>query len=297
MSVYLEGSPRSLPPSRSRARTAPPTTRRSLSVSVRWTGRPKYCSPGNRNGDGNGDDRMVNLTQGHGQDLRFSPCVYCKPQGYTRVEMPEIDDPMVVIALTVGATLLVIVVVLLLRRGGRRRLETLAPAFELGTTRVSGPFGYSIEGLYRGYPCRYSIEQRSQYSPGGATLRVHAISHQQWSAGIKDVGSQLMVRVGILKDYQIGDSELDEQLRFSSTDQAVVMTVFAAEATRGAIRTLSRSENFSSVTVRPDRADIKWNPRNQDLDENPDVVRSRLAAATALLAACGYPPQIGAGVS
>jgi hypothetical protein len=75
------------------------------------------------------------------------------------------------------------------------------------------------------------------------------------------------------------------------------MTVFAAEATRGAIRTLSRSENFSSVTVRPDRADIKWNPRNQDLDENPDVVRSRLAAATALLAACGYPPQIGAGVS
>ena len=211
--------------------------------------------------------------------------------------MPELDDPMVVIALTVGATLLVIVVVLLLRRGGRRRLETLAPAFELGTTRIGGPFGYSIEGLYQGYPCRYSIEQRSQYSPGGATLRVRAISHQQWSAGVKDVGSQLMVRVGLLKDYQIGDSELDEQLRFSSTDEAAVMTVFAAEATRRAIRSLSLSENFNSITVRPDRADIKWNPRDPDLDENPEMVRSRLATATALLAACGYPPQIGAGVS
>jgi hypothetical protein len=211
--------------------------------------------------------------------------------------MPSLDDPMIVVALAVGAALLVIGVMLMLRRGGRRRLETLAPAFELGTTRVSGPFGYSIEGLYQGYPCRYSIEQRSQYSPGGVTLRIRAISHSQWSAGIKDVGSQLMVRVGILKDYQIGDAELDERLRFSAADEAAVMTAFASDATRAAMRALVGSDNFSSITVRPDRVDVKWNPRDPELDENPEVVRNRLAATTSLLAACGYPPQIGVGVS
>jgi len=211
--------------------------------------------------------------------------------------MPDFEDPVVVVALAVGAAVLAIVVVLVLRRGGRRRMETLAPAFELGTTRLGGPFGYSIEGLYQGYPCRYSIEQRSQYSPGGANLRIRAISQQQWSMGIHDVGSQLMVRVGILKDFQIGDSELDERFRFSGADQTMVMSVFAAEPVRMAIRALTGTENFNSVTVRPDRIDVKWSPRDPDLDENPEVLRSRLAVATKLTTACGYPPQIGLGVS
>jgi len=210
--------------------------------------------------------------------------------------MPELEEPMVVVALAVGAAVLAIAVVMMLRRRGRRRMETLAPAFELGTTRLGGPFGYSIEGLYQGYPCRYSIEQRSQYSPGGAALRVRAISHQQWAAGVRDAGSQLMVRIGILKDQPIGDAALDQQLRFSATDDAVIMTVFAAESARAAVRTLTGTENFNSVTVRRDRVDIKWNPRDPDLDENPDAVRTRLAATAALLAACGYPPQIGTGV-
>jgi hypothetical protein len=211
--------------------------------------------------------------------------------------MPEVDDPMVVVALAVGAAVLAIAVVMALRRRGLRRMEALAPAFELGTARVGGPFGYSIDGLYQGYSCRYSIEQRSQYTPGGGNLRIRAISQQEWSVGIRDMGSQLMVRVGILKDFPIGDAELDERLRFSGADQTVVMSVFAADAVREAARTLAGTQNFSSVTVRPDRVEIKWKPSNPDVDQSSDVVRTRLAAAIALMTACGYPPQIGSGVS
>jgi hypothetical protein len=207
--------------------------------------------------------------------------------------MPDLDDPMIAALLVAGVVLAAVIVIALIRRSGRRRLDNLAPAFELGTTRLVGPFGNMIEGLYQGYTCRYTLEQRSQYSPGGATLRVSAASPHQWSASVADMGSRLMVSIGILKDFDIGDPELDQRIRFSGTDEASILTVFSTTATRSAIRALSESENFASVTVRADRVDVKWAPRKPELDDYPDPLRTRLQAVIDLLTACGYPPQMG----
>jgi hypothetical protein len=207
--------------------------------------------------------------------------------------MPELDDTIIAVLLVAGIALLAIVLVVVFRRGGRRRLEALAPAFELGTTRLVGPFGTAIEGIYQGFSCRYTVEHASQYNPGGATLRVQTSSPLQWSAGVEDFGARLMVRVGILRDVEVGDERLDQRLRFSSTDQTGLTALFGQERTRSAMGALSDTDNFNSVTVRSDRADIKWSPRRPQLDENPDVVRARLDAVVELLSACGYSPRIG----
>ncbi len=207
--------------------------------------------------------------------------------------MPEFNDPTIAALLIAVVVAVSIIVIVMVRRSGRRRLDNLAPAFELGTTRVVGPFGNIIEGIYQGYSARYTVEQRSQYSPGGATLRVGATSPQQWSAGVEDVGSKLMVRVGILKDFNIGDPDLDQRLRFSGSDETTLLSLFSTTATRTAMRTLSDTANFNSVTVRPDRVDVKWAPRKPELDDNPDILRARLDTVTGLLTACGYPPQMG----
>jgi hypothetical protein len=208
--------------------------------------------------------------------------------------MPELEDPMILVtAAAVGIVLAIILVVAVVKRSGRRRLESLGPAFELGTTRVVGPLGTSIEGIYRGYSCRLTIEQRSQYSPGGAALRVRATSPQQWSAHVDDIGSRLMVKVGFFKDFGIGDPDLDQRLRFSGDDESSLMSIFSTEAARTAIRSLSTTENFNSVTVRADRAEVKWTPRKPELDDNPDILRDRLEAVTEVLVATGSLPSMG----
>jgi len=185
------------------------------------------------------------------------------------------------------------VLILYFRRSSQQRSEKLAPAFELGTTRMIGPFGTAMKGLYQGYQCRYTIEHASQYSPGGAGLRLQASSPLQWAASKTDAGGRLMVRLGLLKDFQIGDPELDQRLRFSGTDAPSLMSVFSQDRSRTAMRALANTENFSSLTVRTQRVDVKWAPRRPELDENPDVLRQRLEAVRALLEACGYPPLLG----
>jgi hypothetical protein len=207
--------------------------------------------------------------------------------------MPELKEP-IIAALLVAAVLVgLAAAAVILRRTARRRLEPLVAAFELGTTRLSGLFFNSVEGLSQGYSCRYTVESASQYSPGGATLRLAATSPLQWSAGIKDLGSRLMVRVGMLRDQEIGDDELDHRLRFSSTDEMALLSLFGQQRARSALRVLSQSDNFNSITVRAERIDIKWTPRRPQLDENPEVLRVRLAASVELSSSCGYSPRMG----
>jgi hypothetical protein len=206
--------------------------------------------------------------------------------------MPDLEYPIIAV-LVVAGVVVVVLIAAALRRAARRRLEPLAVAFELGTTRLGGPLVNSIEGLFQGYSCRYTLESASQYNPGGATLRLNATSPLQWSAGVEDLGSRLMVRVGILRDVEIGDEELDRRLRLSSSDEMGLKSALGQERSRNALRALSQSENFNSVTVRPDRVDVKWTPRRPKLDENPEVLRLRLAESVELLTACGYSPRIG----
>jgi hypothetical protein len=207
--------------------------------------------------------------------------------------VPIIDDITLMTLLAAGLLAAVTIGLVFVRRHAQRLHDRLAPAFELGTTRRASTLPPAIEGLHHGYTCRFGIEQRSQYSAGGANLRIRVASPLKWSAARKDFGSRLLVAVGILRDLTIGDEELDAWLRLAAGDAPMLMSLFGQQRTRSALRALAATQGFASIAVRGQRADIKWAPRQPELDENPEVLRRRLSAAVDLLAACSCPPLMG----
>jgi hypothetical protein len=206
--------------------------------------------------------------------------------------VPELDQTTIIVLAVVAAGALVALIVAVARGQAQRLFDRLAPAFELGTARRARVLPPAVEGLFQGYTCRYGIEQRSQYSPGGANLRVRVSSPLRWSASLQDAGSRLLVSVGILKDLAIGDDELDQKLRLAGSDASALTSLLGQQRTRTALRSLVETEGFASITVRTDRVDVKWTPRRPERDEDPTVLRVRLSAAVDLLAACGYPPMM-----
>jgi hypothetical protein len=184
------------------------------------------------------------------------------------------------------------VVLSLLLHKGRRRAKRLGPAFELGTSRAAGFLDSAVEGLYRGHACRYLIHYASQYDRGGASLRISVIAPHRWTVAIANIGSRLLARLGLLKDFEIGDPELDQNLRFAAADESVLRSVFESESARDAMRLLAGSENFESCHVSPDRVDVRWSPRAPKLDEDPETLRERLEIVISLIVACGYPPRL-----
>ncbi len=193
---------------------------------------------------------------------------------------------LVVAALTGGLSL----TVYLLLRKGQRRAELLGPAFELGTSGHGGLFRGAVDGVYRGYSCRYLVQYPSQYDRGGVTLKMSIAAPGRWTAGIEKPGSRLLARIGLVEDFEIGDRELDALLRFAGSDQGSLRSLLGTESVRNALRALATSENFERVHVHPERVDIRWSPRVRRLDEDPDALRVRLELVTNLLTACGYPP-------
>jgi len=207
--------------------------------------------------------------------------------------MPVIDDVTLMTLIAAGILAVVAIGLFLMRRHAQRLHDRLAPAFEPGTTRRASTVPPAVEGLFHGYVCRYGIEQRSQYSAGGANLRIRVASSLNWSASRNDAGSRLLASIGILKDLAIGDEELDRRLRLSAGDAPMLLSLLGQERTRAALRALADTEGFASIRVRAQRADLKWTPRRPELDEDPSVLRRRLSAAVDLLAACGCPPLMG----
>jgi hypothetical protein len=207
--------------------------------------------------------------------------------------VPVIDDTALMTLIATGILAVVAIGLILMRRHAQRLHDRLAPAFELGTSRRASTVPPAVEGLFQGYTCRYGIEQRSQYSAGGATLRIRASSPLKWSASRKGIGSAVLASIGILKDIAIGDEELDARLRLSAGDAPMLMSLLGQQRTRAALRSLADTEGFASISVRAARADLKWSPRRPEVDENPEVLRRRLSAAVDLLAACGCPPLMG----
>jgi len=193
-------------------------------------------------------------------------------------------------AATLGVGLGVMVVVL--RSRGRRRLERLGPAFELGTSRVEGFLGTRVGGIYRGYSCSLLIQHASQYDRGGAALRVAASSPHRWSAQIPNPSARLMVKVGLVKDLDVGDHFLDERLRFSAEDEGSLSSLFGIEAVRATMHQLIGSENFESIQTSEDTVEVKWSPRVASLDEDPGVLRARLELVTGFVTACSYSPRL-----
>ena len=201
--------------------------------------------------------------------------------------VPEIAKLALVVAILAGG--LAIALFLLLKKG-RQRAEKVGVAFELGTSKPAGVLGSAVDGLYRGYSCRYQIQYPSQYDRGGANLRFAVTSPHQWSAEVAKPGTRMLAKFGLLKDFEIGDRELDEHFRFAADEEGSLRSVFGTEAVRDAIHVLTASENFESVRVRTERIDVRWSPRMPRLDEEPDTLRIRLEFVTTLVVACGYPP-------
>jgi len=205
--------------------------------------------------------------------------------------VPIVTDTALML-IAAGILAIVAIGLVLMRRHSQRLHDRLAPAFDLGTTRRASSLPPAVEGLVQGYTCRYGIEQRSQYSAGGATLRIRAASPLRWRASRKDAASRLLASIGLLRDLAVGDEELDTRLRLSAGDAPMLMSLLGQQRTRAALRTLADTEGFASISVRAARADLKWSPRRPELDEDPTVLRRRLGAAVDLLAACGCPPLI-----
>ena len=200
---------------------------------------------------------------------------------------PEIAKLSLVVALLAGGLTLALYI---LARKGRQRAERLRDAFELGTARPAGFLGSAIGGIYRGYSCRYQVQYASQYDRGGASLRTSIVSSQQWTAELFKPGTRLLTRFGLLGDFEIGDRELDEHLRFASEEEASLRSLFGSETVRSAMHVLAASENFESVRVRSEKMDVRWSPRTPQLDEDREALRMRLEYVIALIQACGYSP-------
>jgi len=173
---------------------------------------------------------------------------------------------------------------------GRQRAEKLGVAFELGTSKPAGVLGSAVDGLYRGYSCRYQIQYPSQYDRGGANLRFTVTTPHQWSAEVAKPGTRILAKFGLLRDFEIGDRELDEHFRFSADEEGNLRSVFGTEPVRDAMNVLTASENFESIRVRQARVDVRWSPRMPQLDEEPETLRARLEFVATLVLACGYPP-------
>ena len=201
------------------------------------------------------------------------------------------DDLFAAIAIAV-VLIGVTVAVVLMRRHGRKLLDELAPVFDFGTSRKVGPFGLVVEGLSRGFTCRYSLQPASQHNPGGAALRLMINGTGTWSAETVGAGARLMVKMGVLQDLEIGDPELDPRLRFAAEDESGLRSLFGTDHVRTAFRGVFETENFAGVRCRADRLEARWSPRDRTLDEDETVVRNRVEAVTGLAAACGYVPRM-----
>ena len=86
----------------------------------------------------------------------------------------------------------------------------------------------------------------------------------------------MLAQFGLLRDFEIGDRELDEHFRFSADDEGSLRSVFGTEAVRDAMHVLTASENFESIRVRPERVVVRGSPRTPRLDEEPEALRTRL---------------------
>ena len=193
---------------------------------------------------------------------------------------------LVVAALTGGLA----VVLAILVRKNRQRTERLGIAFELGTARPGSFLGSAVDGVYQGYSCRYQIQYASQYDRGGASLRLAVTSNHEWTAEVQKPGTELLAKFGLLKDFEIGDRELDENLRFAGSDEGVLLSLFGTVSVRDALHILAANENFESARVRAGKFVVRWSPRTKNLDEDPEALRRRLQDVASLVIALGYPP-------
>ncbi len=180
----------------------------------------------------------------------------------------------------------------------RKRYRVLETAFEPGSAVVRMLW---IEGRWSGFSFRYGIQERSQNSPGGARLTALVMAPGKWRAVKVRGGAQLaelaaagLVRLGVLKDVEVGDPVLDRELRIAGADVQNLAIALKTGSVRKSLYALVAMTNFHSIDVRTDRVAVQFRPRAKGLDENVDVLRERMTALATLLSALGYSPTFSA---
>ena len=206
--------------------------------------------------------------------------------------MPLLDSQMVSILIAAAVTAVTIAIVAFAVRAQRRKLARLEPLFDPGSARVARMGGW-IAGLARGYSCRYAIQHRSQYNPGGAILRLGVVAPVQWTARKEGLLSRGMVRLGLARDLKSDDPGLDERLRFTAHSSSDLMGALGTSAARSALERVSASDRFQHVKVAFGRCEVRWSPSDRHADVSVEVVSDRLDATLELVTALGYPPRMG----
>jgi len=206
--------------------------------------------------------------------------------------MPALDHEMVTILVAVAVTAATLLILVLAVRSQRRKMAALEPLFEPGSARLSR-LGGRITGGLGGYACRYAVQQRSQYNPGGAVLRIGVNAPVAWAARPQGLLSRGMVRLGLAQDLEIGDPDLDERLRFTARSTSDLAGALGTNSARAALARVSESARFQYVKVGSDRCELRWSPADRRADTSSEVVQERLESALELVRALGYPPRMG----
>ena len=193
--------------------------------------------------------------------------------------------------LIAGILLLGLVVVPLVRMVQRRRLQPLEPIFEPGTFRLAGFAPVWAEGRVEGYPCRYRVVDRGKNSPGGARLELGVVAPFPWHASPANVLTRALANVGVMRDLEIGDPQLDERLRFTAAEPERLAGQFRVDTAREALRRLAGGEAFAGIGTSDGALSVRWQPRRRGIDENPEAVRRRISETIGVATALSYAPR------
>lgn len=204
--------------------------------------------------------------------------------------------PLLGLAAVLAATVVALIVSL---RGPVRGLRKVEPAFDPGSTRMSGVLIRWLEGRSHGFAFRYRLQSASSNSPGAALLETRVLAPFDWKAVEVGHGSQLvnlgtlaLVQLGLLRDAEIGEPDLDRRMRFAATSEMDLAVAFGGETPRAALRRLADTANFRGIAVHRGRCRIQWSPRDASLDDSPGTVRERMALASNLLTSLGISPGL-----
>lgn len=210
------------------------------------------------------------------------------------LDLPPEALPLLGLATVLVATVAFLILGL---RGSVRSLRKVEPAFDPGSTRISGVLVRWLEGRSRGFGFRYRLQPSTNNSPGAALLAAHVVAAFDWKAvevghgpQLLNLGTFALVQLGLLHDAEIGDPDLDRRLRFAATSEMELVVAFGGDSPRAALRQLADAVNFHSIVVHRGSCRVQWSPRDASLDDSPDVVRERMARVAELLTSLGVSP-------
>ncbi len=210
-----------------------------------------------------------------------------------------IPDELLGMLMAAGGLAVGVAVLLVARRRLASRLRALEGAFEPASAQVSGLIPTAITGRWQGYAFRYTLQMRSNNSPGGATATSPVRAPFDWRAVVVGHGPRTvnlamlgLQQLGLLKDVEVGDPDLDRRLRFSAKDPQELTVAFGTTGVRRAMSRLLELKNFRSVAITKGKLTAAWTPRDPALDEDVATVRARLSALVNLASALGCSPLL-----